>query len=741
MFKLNTHVTNLSSAFSYNKVNSVGAGLFRYIKYNSGGTTVYPLTNVTSMFAWMPSGSLANGLPYNLFMYDNSDSSCINITSFDRFLVNASSFTGFKTGAGNYTLRINFPANNQVTSLSRMFLNCSSLQNVQDNSTLKDFFDNFTKATDISLVFATVNDSSMSNFVKKIPEGVFAACTQLVSIHGAFANMRSLEELPAYLFDADGSSTKYSQLTKAAALFAGCTSLKGYLDPHATGELASIYRLPKTLFYGAKNIKTLGRLIFRYSSTSNNYLPGAFANTAIQGIDIDFFDSLPELTDISLLFAKGTVSGNSFTITNTSINANKLKAIIFDNATKVNTDGLIPVSIFKLNNKLADVSYVFAGNIGFTGFGAYDSDTHRYEALEDTSSVSIFNATAKTNTITQAQGLFAYCSNLSCNLPNYIFTDCKKLTTVEAAFAGCSSLIGRIKYATNAQEEDDPLAVPPLLKGCSALRNAKKLFYQCTGLDGTNSNEKSEILPSKLFADCKGSLTTVEGLFFGCSSLKGCFEPKFPELITEGTYTTVETIKAAEEGEDDLKYDITIVLNQPQEVWSEGRRVELTGTGTFSYKQRNIDGAVTHTENISYAATEKGLTYKNELVFDATNIATLDSTTYTLYISYAKGDYILSKEVAVDDSFSTVIKTVKAKFTVEKPGLLSDCLKLTTAQDMFAGCTGLFGAIPQDIFFSSTDSTYNSLQNISGMFKFCNCLGLLENETAVNRENVFSFEP
>ena len=770
-FEYNHHIQNLSNAFTHHKIGSVGAGLFSPIHYTKNGAEVYPLTSINGMFCWQPTATFPDGLPYNFFMKDENDLSCKNVTNFSNMFY-STNFPGFKDANGNYTLNILYPANNALTNISKMFQGCGNLHGPgkityadsdinhtnpiwtsaeSDTDNIKVFLSKFPNLTDASLAFhlqynvAGTTGTSGLYFITEIPELVFENNKALVRINGTFSNIHSLKKLPQHLFStvpgtagSQGTAT-HKSLVEAAGLFAGCSQLEGF---NLDGETIGI--VPKTLFYGAPNITTIGKYNYIHDSTSNYWKPGAFANTKIQGIELGCLDYLEALTDVSFLFWKGVYSSTGSTSSKPNLqtaiteNSAVLKYIHYmDDTTPVfDSNGLIPVDIFKKNRALTDVSYAFAGNTELKGFGHKENNV--YSRIVDSNDIQLFNnIPSGNNTLEYAAGLFLF-DGLTCDLPNYLFTNCSKLKSIAACFAECKSLNGSLIYGSSKEE------TPPFIRGCSALETTKKVFYHCERLLGVNgASPEKEAIPKNLFEDCRNTITDVSGMFFGCSSLTGSFEKSIPEMIPAGTYSAIERVtKNTPAGLKEFKYELLITL---------GADASGSGTGIFKYRDITEDtSAAWEEENISYTIDTDHLVSKSMLAFNAIDLNPGDApvqTTYTLSIPYIKDAYHLTKITRVlpeqeADTIGTVNKSSGELYSISRKGLLADCYKLLTAKDLFAGCSNLYGNIPEDLFFSSTGENYESLTDISGLFMFCKNLGYTKSTalTSLNTEHVYQFD-
>jgi hypothetical protein len=86
--------------------------------------------------------------------------------------------------------------------------------------------------------------------------------------------------------------------------------------------------------------------------------------------------------------------------------------------------------------------------------------------------------------------------------------------------------------------------------------------------------------------------------------------------------------------------------------------------------------------------------------------------------------FILGKDSRVNIKTKYGFYNENNKYTVIQPGLLSNCSALKAVDYMFAGCCGLRGSIPADLFASEPGFKYNALSSLNGLFAGCTNLTL-----------------
>lgn len=554
LFTTNTKVTNLSTAFYGTKFTSIPSGFFTPFR-----TT---LISANHAFYYCP---LLVTVPANLL------TTCTALTTtFSMFAGCDKLETYFGT---NYSI---FASNSKVTNIDKMFYNCSKLKASTSNTTgnpsngLKTFFTNLPALQYGRLAFAN------TSFITGLPEALFESNVALKDLTMLFLNCATITNLPTALFKSNlaNTATTHPALQYLNGLFCGCTAMTGFAYTH--------------LFNGAENVLEIGHKILNIDS-GYVYCAGMFANTKIDGYSYNFLRRLTKLVSASMLFFKGTISGNIFTPTTVGNNNDALINVYDENKAYVGVYN----GIFNGLNVLRDARYVFAGNTSLTDIITIENG----EAVSVTSPTLFADCKA---TLRSCEGLFAQCTNLAITIPISLFQNATALRTTRSAFAGCESLTGGLSNT--------------LFTGCSSLQRTDYMFYGCKGI-GENSNPTTVAIPSNIFDSCRASLITTAHMFDGCEKLTGILQT----------------------------------------------------------------GDVTKTT----------------------------------------------------DPEGTII------YTISRYGLLSECVALNSVEGMFRGCKELHGAIPEDLFFTSSILLrYNNLTNIAYMFDGCYKLGLSNSAyTAIDPRN------
>lgn len=474
MFENNTKVVSLAYCFYYTTITSVPTGLFTPFQNTISNLqgTFYACTNLVTV----PNDLIKN---------------CINLTNCLEIFRGCTSLKNLFTAPYYYDI---FPENSLIQDTRLFFYQCTSLIAASGYTTgnvtngLKQMFDN------LPLIKQADGMFDGCNFITTLPDGLFASNTDLYSIDAIFNRCTKITNIPERLFNVSNTNTTtHPNLIRARGAFNECTSMTGAIGPH--------------FFDGAFNLTDIGHkapLVFNSSSggpltTSSNgplsvYVSGMFANTAISGYAPDFLSKLTKLTSVSMLFYKGSTNSSTMRPSRSGNNNDKLKSVYI-------SDGNIPLGaiyndIFNGLTQLKDVRYCFAGNTSITRFCDINGN--------DVTSPTLFNSCK--NTLVNAEGLFAECTQLSIDVPVNLFKNCTKLTTLKSCYGGCIALTGNI--------------TSDIFQGCTSLNNVSYMFFRCKSI-GTNQLPTDIAIPSNLFDSCRSKLTNTSYMFAGCNGMQG----------------------------------------------------------------------------------------------------------------------------------------------------------------------------------------------------------------------------
>lgn len=511
---------------------------------------------------------------------------------------------------------------NNIEDISGLFRGCSKLNDAKGSTKdLTSLFEPCRKLKRAEMTFRSFHK------LTSIPDGVLQYNTNLVSINGLFAMCGGIKEVPNYLFISSPDQTDvktHPYLLYAAGLFSGCYSMGSSTDTSRT-----IVR--KTLLKGAENLKNIGYDMC-YNRLSDGYsrcqVAGMFALTPIRGYEIGFLDGFTKLENISYLFS--TAQMNSY-----AGSSEKTTAYLYTNVREGNVD---------------DTTVPLINDIAFKPYIVNNDGT--ITAVCDTSSIDV-DIFKNLNKLKYADGVFAgrHAIEGFC-----VYNDTSDKYELKSIYATTDDGTEKNGYVTdedgqylfelidlsesptifNSENNPNLKTVDRLFEHCTGLSNdyhntifrhnpgitsAKRTFFDCTGLSGR--------IDENMFIGSK--LTHVNGLLCGCSSLCG--------------------------RDSAVRISVPNKLLQP------------------------IKSTIVQ---ISYLFANSGL---------AGQIG------------------VGSNEVPEGDDRTNI-------------GLLSGLNVLTDAEGLFQGCKRLKGAIPQDIFYDPNTTVFDvTLTNISKMFAGCYGLG------------------
>lgn len=386
---------------------------------------------------------------------------------------------------------------NSITDVSELFSGCTVL--TMPTNDLYEFF-KFSK----NLIYAEDTFFNVPTLTSNhCVDGILRNNINLKSIHGLFYKCTGLTTVPTRLFytgDTKPDNTTHTNLTNAAGVFAECTNLTG--------------RVGKSLFTGAENIKSIGydksEQYISPEIATYRFVPGIFANTAIDSYDSDLLSGLTKLTNVSYLFAKGSMSSTDaiktapplFNVSTPSENA--LSEILSRTYIPGKDNPVLQrwsEQIFSNNENIECAECAFAGNIGMIGF----CDAEGNEQSEP----KIF--TKCKNKLKNVNGLFMRCGinetgesgaiGLIDPVYKTLFQDLSSLVDAKSVFMWCFAMQGSL--------------TSDIFRGCTSLQNTTAMFYQCRQL-GINDSTNDVSIPNNLFDSCRNTLVDVSYMFTYC---------------------------------------------------------------------------------------------------------------------------------------------------------------------------------------------------------------------------------
>ena len=273
--------------------------------------------------------------------------------------------------------------------------------------------------------------------------------------------------------------------------------------------------------------------------------------------------------------------------------------------------------------------------------------------------------------ITDFSRAFCGCSKLEGCIPSTLFDTSKAvLTDVYSMFEGCKNLSG---IDLDAVDDDNTLV------GVSSqwFKNAYNLLDASRFMFGDNSYRGT--FPEKIFEGCS-KLTTTASMFYEC----GLIEGGIPLRLFEDCRDTISNISSMFYG--------CVGLTDPIPTGEYN-----TYTGIIAYKLVPVgtEGALQVVETMLDPFTQ--IAYA-DVINMSPNLATSIN---------ANGGYYVKAELG------KIVETITK-------GLLTDCTNLTTVNNLFHNCTHITGAIPYDLFYTSSQSLrFNKLTDMGGLFYNC----------------------
>ena len=434
-----------------------------------------------------------------------------------------------------------------------------------------------------------------------------------------------------------------------------------------------------------------------------SYLPAATnINGMFQGdssitttLPATFFGSNPG--DCGVTTCKALFYGCSKLVVHMDDMANLLKplsdlsdaSLLFAGCTKC--DGVIPEGFFANNSHLTTIAGCFR-DTKITGFPVTGSI---FRLNGDTQS--------QLSALKNISGLFDGCSSISDIVRSTLFTGASKVTTagienISLPTGGNISHRGLFYNCTGITmfSKDTFICMPKLA-------NISGLFRGCSGLLKQTESATFE-------ASCLNThefLTNVSYLFSGCSSLT---ISTVPQLFT-ASKATITDVSALFYGCSSISaFDPDLFTNMPKLQYAKETFMNCTNLSNIITNISPFSGCV-NLEDVSRF-------FKN-----CTSL--MGSIPVTLFNSCRNVIKVTSGMFDGCEGLAGVIElgnedTISSDAPNYQLGLLAECISLTDTSYMFNNCKNLVGAIPWDIFYtSSAESLYTQLKNVSYMFRNC----------------------
>ena len=316
--------------------------------------------------------------------------------------------------------------------------------------------------------------------------------------------------------------------------------------------------------------------------------------------------------------------------------------------------------------------------------------------------VTVLTGTATDTTVNalNCRGMF-YGSGITDRVPANLFDSCRsKLKNTSYMFAKCYNLSGiDMGYATDYN-------IPYKYDGSEV-----KYYYEHNKADltaySTYSSFKAAM--SSYFTDTVRDNWFGEGKQFDRyrNYLEQWFFTQsrhYPEDLTVEDFTgtnkiTTITTKAELENLSDGRYYVTEEANVG--LWQkDGATISQLSSAMNSKRVYLLDPANGIYSITSIAESGESVTIEDLTTGDYRPVGTQETTLFSKFGYYNANN----------------------KYTIVQRGLLSDCTSLTNITYMFAGCYGLTGCIPADMF--AYTKAYTGLESLEGLFAGCSNLTL-----------------
>lgn len=676
-----------------------------------------------------------------------------------------------------------FPATNNITDISHMFHSCPELVNkigvgdgynrTAETPATSDIYANkfLTKLTKLQKAICTFHGAKKLRLYFK--DAIFNfedTQASLVYIDGMFAHS-GLLNIPSLL-----SKNPLTGLTNARGVFSNILPEgEGEGDSSAdryTRITADFFKNTTAIQYISDSASVAGNTVFQNSSGSIPGFGGIFANIPNLLLEVGCFSKLSSLKEVNRAIFTGSIADadsgtyskyNTRSITHPNKHPASIsgasgalisyypKVVEPGTMTEVRTD----VDLFKANmTTLTKAAYLFAGN----------------PTIKSVSS-NFVNILANA---TDLSGLFSNCTELTCETEGgnnllSIPSNKPKLTNASLMFENC--------YKLEAPITDGSTTVLTGTATSSSVTsfNCRGMFYG-SGITGR--------VPANLFESCRNKVNNLSYMFAKCRSLSGIDMGYAMDYNIPYKYDGSEVEYYYERNKAALTAYPTYngfkaAMNS---YFTETVRDNWFGSGKQFDRYRNYLEQWFYTQSRHYPA---GLTYADfttatdkinivstraeiddlgigrYYVTEAANVGLWEKTNtengekieQLTDANSAKRVYLLDESnnfvsiTSISESGEAInldqlatggyrpVGTQETillskygyydannKYTVVQKGLLSDCTNLVNVAYMFAGCYGLTGCIPADMF--AYTNAYRNLTSLEGLFAACSNLTL-----------------
>ena len=643
---------------------------------------------------------------------------------------------------------LKFSINDDVSSIINLIYFCYNVGKNNISNIPNDFFEGLGNVTRLDSCFINCQGISYIDTSLFDPFRETNRNNNLkLNIVGMFRNCRNLE----FIYSPNGKQLFNGILLDSVAnMFNGCTKLQGFYTD--SNEINYTF-FDETNGESLTNIKGLfsncKKLIINKNAINDN------ENITIK---ITKFNNTQDKT---ISNCKNMIIFNEDFLSNLS----KLK---YSNWVFVDCEQLsceVPNLLFKNNINLVSISGFFAGS----GITKLVSET------------KLFNIDIEYSNLKYAQSLFANCTQLSndSKAGKYLFTSHKPngenqggavnlcdigenvyIEEISEGYTDSSNKIIAGYYGMFSNCSLNNFSID-LFKEMKQLTTVNKLFYNTKVNERTinfydSTDEIINSVNSNLFnEECLSNIKSLNYFYTG-NKLNGKIEEEFFnkfENISDTSYCFAET-----------KFDEQLIHNL-NGLYKECYKLNNVD---YTFKNSNIISDIseiqlfTNCSKNSLSLSMKGLFYGTKIIGNIPIglFNTIRNKVTNTSLMFYNCEYLGSNssgstiDTSVNSSISNCIPTGKTgdeitfkiqyddgtkidvldskKINVE--GLLGCCFKLTNVAGMFAGCTRIAGAIPNDLFWMPSlinyiDNNGNShsticketfdVEDISYLFEYC----------------------
>lgn len=558
----------------------------------------------------------------------------------------------------------------------------SVFYNTKYTSIPGDMFKNNTKLKDLRNCFATMRELTDvgNDLIKDKPllestHGLFANCYELTNyintspqIFLGSPNITDTSEMfksnrKLIADNVKGLTNMLNPLTKVtdiSYMFVECSSLNCEIQNGLLKNNKSLQTIDG-LFLNCSSLPTLPKSLFRAEQTDTNTFPNLLRARNVFG----GCSSLSGIIDVNFFSGANAIidiSANSTTVMYDSINYYSGNG--FFSNTKIS--GYYDMFLYPLTN-LIHCGGLFnqsSANNSLKYCYYYEGSTENER--QNTVSSNLFKMNTKLQT---AHSVFRNNTGLQGCIPSDLFDSCKSnITDLHYMFEGCTSLTGSNPDATDGISNVG--ISNQWFKDARNLKDLCRFLSGCSGYTGT--------IPKDLFSNCT-SLWKTANMFEGCTEITGTIPI---ELFNSCRNTLSDTTR--------MFYGCKGLDGE----FPTGTYSTITGVNGYAICNSSDEGALQVVSIVSDVT--KQISY-NDVIDMSPSLATIITNSGSYYVKPTLGDIT----------------------SVIQPGLLAECVNLTTTRQMFCECRNLGkgSGIPNDIFFTSKLSKkYTLLTDTSGMF-------------------------